>query len=387
MPLFITGKFSILFRSGFWGNHCNAVAVRAGLAVQNSAQRILPDLAKLLKKGELPIMKIAILIPATVTITAMTIWAVGALYYSPMLPQAWRTGAAVSYAVITLLAFVFLPWRGRTMVVAVIAFAVLVGLFFRVPASNARDWETEVAQLPYATINGDIITIHNIRNFEYRTESDFTPRWETRTYDLGKLDSVDLIAVYWGSKAIAHIMLSFGFQGKDHVAVSIETRKEKGESYSTLAGFFRQYELIYVVADERDVIGVRTTYRQPQEDVYVYRVKAPLVNIRTGFLDYLKTMNEMRAQPEFYNTLTTNCTTSVLVHTRMNPEAPPMSWKILLSGYVPEYLYELGRLDNTRPFVELERISRVNEQAHAAGTDAAFSQRIREGLPKPSVMP
>lgn len=135
-----------------------------------------------------------------------------------------------------------------------------------------------------------------------------------------------------------------------------------------------------MVADDRDVIGVRTTFRQPQEDVYVYRVKAPLVNIRRGFLDYVKTMNDMRERPQFYNTLTTNCTTSVLFHTRMNPESPRMSWKILLSGYVPDYLYELGRLDNTRPFVELERISRVNERARAAGEDAAFSQRIRGGL-------
>ncbi len=333
------------------------------------------------------VVKIAVRILTGILVTGISIWAVGALYYSPMLPQAWRTGAAVSYAVITVLAFLFLPRHGRTAIVAVIAFAVLVGLFFRIPASNDRDWQPDVANLPYATINGDMITMHNVRNLDYRTETDFTPRWETRTYDLSKLDSIDLIAVYWAGKAIAHIMVSFGFAGKNYLAVSIETRKEKGESYSTLAGFFRQYELYYVVADERDVVGVRTTYRQPQEDVYVYRVNGSQTNLRRVFLDYLKSMNDLREHPGYYNTLTTNCTTSVLFHTRMNQESPPMSWKILLSGYVPEYLYELGRLDNRRPFAELERISRVNEQAHAAGTDAAFSQRIREGLPKPSVMP
>jgi hypothetical protein len=181
--------------------------------------------------------------------------------------------------------------------------------------------------------------------------------------------------------------VSFGFEAKDYLAVSIETRKEKGESYSTLAGFFRQYEIYYAVADERDVIRVRTTYRQPQEDVYVYRTSAPLKNIRRIFLDYIKTINELHERPAYYNTLTTNCTTRVLFHTRMNPESPPLSWKVLLSGYVPDYLYELGRLDNTKPFVELERISRVNQRSHAAGADAAFSQRIREGLPKPSVTP
>ena len=317
----------------------------------------------------------------------MTVWGAGMLYFSPLAPDAWRSLAAGAYASITLLAFLFLPRRRRTLLGALCAFGLLVVLFFLIPASNQRDWQPEAAVTPYATINGDRITIHNVRNFAYRTETDFTPRWETRTYDLSKLDSVDLIAVYWAGKAIAHIMVSFGFAGKDYLAVSIETRKEKGESYSTLAGFFRQYEIYYVVADERDVVGVRTTYRQPQEDVYIYRIKGPLKNARRVFLDYLTAMNELRERPSYYNTLTTNCTTSIVFHTRMNPEAPPMSWKILLSGYVPEYLYELGRLDNTRPFVELERISRVNERARAAGADAAFSQRIREGLPNPGVMP
>ena len=178
-------------------------------------------------------------------------------------------------------------------------------------------------------------------------------------------------------------MPSFGFSGKDYLAVFIETRKEKGEAYSTLAGFFRQYELYYVVADERDLIRVRTNYRKPQEQVYIYRVKGSLTNLRRVFLDYIRSINELREQPHFYNTLTTNCTTSIWLHARMNPEAPPLSWKILLSGYVPDYLYDLHRLDTSRPFAELEKLSLVNERAHAADQDPAFSQRIREGLPMP----
>jgi len=320
-------------------------------------------------------------------ITAITLWGVGALYFSPLLPDEWRAIGAGGYALITILLFLFLPRRGRTAAMAAFGFAILVVLFLRIPASNDRDWQSEVANLPYATINGDVITIHNVRNFNYRTETDFDPRWETRSYNLSKLDSGDIIAVYWAGKAIAHVMVSFGFEGKDYLTVSIETRKEKGESYSTLAGFFRQYELYYVVADERDVVRVRTTYRQPQEDVYIYRVNGPLRNLRRVFLDYLKSMNDLRERPSYYNTLTTNCTTSILFHTRMNPESPPMSWKVLLSGYVPDYLYELGRLDTTRPFGELEKISRVNERAHAAGADSAFSRRIREGLPNPGVTP
>ena len=318
-----------------------------------------------------------------IVVTGTTLWGVGALYFSPLLPAAWRPYGAAVYAALTLLGFLFLPRRGRTAVGALVVFGVLVILFLLIPASNNRDWQPEVAHTPYATINGDLITIHNLRNFDYRTESDFDARWETRSYDISKLDSGDIIAVYWAGKAIAHIMLSFGFAGKDYVAVSIETRKERGESYSTLAGFFRQYELYYVVADERDVIRVRTTYRQPQEDVYIYRVNGPLKNLRRVFLDYINAINELRDRPGYYNTLTTNCTTSILMHTRMNPESPPMSWKVLLSGYVPDYLYDLGRLDATKPFAELEKLSYINARAHAADKDPAFSQRIREGLPMP----
>ena len=310
-----------------------------------------------------------------------------AIYYSNLPGHALRTIAAGAFALGTLAAFLIFPNRRRTTFLFLGAFGMVVVWWSLIPASNDRDWQPEVAHAPYATINGDLVTIHNVRNFNYRTETDFDARWETRTYDLSKLDSVDLIAVYWAGKAIAHIMISFGFEGKDYLAVSIETRKEKDESYSTLAGFFRQYELYYVAADERDVVRVRTTYRQPQEDVYIYQVNGPLGNARRMFLDYLRSMNELHERPSYYNTLTTNCTTSILMHTRMNPESPPMSWKILLSGYVPEYLYDLGRIDTTRPFAELESLSHVNARAHAADMDRAFSQRIRDGLPQPPPLP
>jgi uncharacterized protein DUF4105 len=323
----------------------------------------------------------------SVTITAITLWGVGALYFSPLLPARWRALAAASYGTASILAFALLPSPG-TAVAALAIFTVLVILFLRIPASNDRDWQPDVSVTPHATVNGDLVTIHGVRNFDYRSESDFTPRWEDRTYDLRKLDSADIIAVYWSGKAVAHIMVSFGFQDQDYLAVSIETRKEKGESYSTLAGFFRRYELYYVVADERDVIRVRTTYRQPQEDVYIYRTRTPQRNIRRSFLDYLQAMNDMCVHPRFYNTLTTNCTTTILMHTRMNPESPPMSWKILLSGYLPDYLYELGRIDTAKPFADLEKLSRVNERAQAADKDnASFSQRLRQGLPKPAPLP
>jgi len=276
--------------------------------------------------------------------------------------------------------------RGVRFALPVFAVALLaIGLWWSgLQPSNERDWQPEVARLAYATVDGDLVTVHNIRNFDYRTETDFTPAYYVRTYDLNKLDSADLVAVYWMGPAIAHLFLSFGF-GDDHLAVSIEARKEKGEGYSSAKGFFRQYELYYVVADERDVIRVRTNYRKdPPEDVYVYPLRGPRENIRRLFLEYVRKMNALREHPEFYNTLTTNCTTAILMNTRVNPGSLPFSWKVLLSGYTPAYVYEAGRMDQSLSFEELKRRSLINAAAQAADQAPDFSRRIRAALPRPS---
>ena len=168
--------------------------------------------------------------------------------------------------------------------------------------------------------------------------------------------------------AIAHTFVSFGFGGRDYVAMSAETRTERGEGYSSIKGFFKQYELMYVVGDERDLIGLRTTYRKdPPEDVYLYRVRGPIENLRRFFMDYIRQINELAERPAFYNTLTTNCTTNLLLHTRVNPGHLPYSWKVLLSGYLPEYAYEQGRLDTRLPFEELRKRSKINAIAAGRG--------------------
>jgi hypothetical protein len=327
------------------------------------------------------LLRVACAVAAGLVVILLTAWSAGVLYYST--PGGSRATAilAVGFVVVTVLAFAVVPRRRRTLAAFLVVFALVLAWWLSWPAGTQRPWQPEVAEVPWATQTGDVVTIHNVRNFDYRAETDFVPRWETRRYDLRELDSGDLIAVYWAGKAIAHIMVSFGFAGRDYVAVSIETRKARGQNYSTLAGIFKQYELVYIVGDERDLLGVRTSYRNPQEDVYVYRLQGPRENLRRFFLDYLKTMNEMRDHPQFYNTLTTNCTTSILLHTRVNQGAPPWSWKILLSGYVPQYVYELGRLDTSVPFAELERRARVNDRARGAERDPAFSQRIRAKAP------
>ena len=211
---------------------------------------------------------------AGLVIAIVTGWGALVLFYLAPGSATVRTALAWSFAALGLVTIGALAVRRarRPALVVFVAALVLVLVAWTSPSpSNDRDWQPEVAVLPYATINGDLVTVHNIRNFDYRTETDFTPAYYDRTFDLRRLDRVDLVAVYWMGPAIAHIFLSFGF-GDEYLPISIEVRKTRAKEYSTVAGFFRQYELIYVVADERDVIRVRTNYRKsPPEDVYMFR--------------------------------------------------------------------------------------------------------------------
>jgi len=320
----------------------------------------------------------------TLAITLMTVWASLAIYYSN-LTDAWlRAALAILFSVLTLCAFAFLRNRRRTLVGFLVVFCAVAAWWAMIPPSNDRDWRPEVAVLPYATVAGDMVTIHNIRNLDYRTETDFQPRYYDKTLDLSKLDSLDLIAVYWMGDAIAHVMMSFGFGGKDFVAFSIETRTEKGEGYSTIKGFFKQFEITYIAGDERDLIRVRTDFRNPREDVYIFRTRARPERVRLLFMEYVKEINRLKAKPEFYNTLTTNCTVNVVRHVRAFGVNLRYSWKVLLSGYLPRYVYDLGGLDSRLPFDELKRRGYVNPRANAIGNDPDFSRKIREGLPVPA---
>lgn len=261
-----------------------------------------------------------------------------------------------------------------------IAFVALLVWWSTIEASNDRTWQGDVAMLPSAEINANVVTLRNIRSFDYKSETDYTPRWYDKTVDMRQLDTLDLIAVYWMGDAIAHIIMSFGFAG-EKVAISIEIRKEKGEAYSALAGFFRRYELFYVVADESDLIGLRTNYRDPPEDVYLYRVNIPKENIRRLFLQYVAKINDLHERPEYYNTGTTNCTTNIVMHIQAIGPQVPLSWKMLASGYFPELAYERGSLHQSLPFDVLRQQSHINERARAADGADDFSRRIRENLP------
>ena len=312
-------------------------------------------------------------------------WGVLALYYFDHANFALRVSLAAAFAMVSLIAlaaFALTDWRWHALAGYAVLLAALLWRWSAVEPSNDRDWRPEAARLSHATVAGEEATLHDIRNFDYRSESDFTPSYYDRTFDLRQLDSVDLIASYWMGPAIAHVFLSFGFAGRDYVAISIEARNERTERYSSIKGFFRQYELVYVVADERDVIRVRTNYRRdPPEDVYLYRLRGSKEDARRLFLEHLHEINSLKEHPEFYNTLTTNCATNIWLHSRVLPGHLPYSWKMLVTGQVPRLLYEKGRLDTSLPFAELRRRSRINELARAAERAEDFSRRIRTHLP------
>jgi Domain of unknown function (DUF4105) len=314
-----------------------------------------------------------------IVLTGLSAWSTMAVYYSN-LPWGWLRAVAAAAYVVLLLAFLVRVrpwWLARLMVLA--GFGAVVTWFLLIPPSNNRDWQPDVAMLPYADLNGNEVTIHNIRNCDYRTETDYTVRHYDKTFDLDKLQTVDFYVVYWGSPWIAHTMMSFGFGGGNYLCISIETRKQKGQEYSAIKGFFRQYELTYIIADERDLVRVRTNFRG--EQVYLYRLKSDPAVAQLVFLDYLREVNRLYQQPEWYNAVTENCTTSIRGHTRPYVQNSRFDWRILLNGRIDQMAYERKSLDQSLPFPELKARSLINDKAKAADQDPAFSKRIREGLP------
>ncbi|HTY86112.1 MAG TPA: DUF4105 domain-containing protein [Candidatus Acidoferrum sp.] len=312
-------------------------------------------------------------------VAILTLWSVGAIYYSN-LPAPWlRTAGAVAFVIGTMAVFIWVRPRWLARVIFLAAFAGVVIWFLLIPPSNDRDWTPDLAVLPYADINGNLVTMHNIRNCDYRTETDYVVRHYDKTFDLDKLRSVDLYMVYWGSPYMAHTMMSFGFEGGDYLCFSIETRKEKGEGYSAIKGLYRQFELTYVAADERDLVRLRTNYRKG-EDAYLYRLRGSPQQARQLFLDYVHRLNSLHARPEWYNAVTDNCTTGIRTQ-RAAADRAPWDWRMLVNGFGNELLYERGRIDTSLPMAELKKRSLINDKAKAADQDPDFSTRIREGLP------
>jgi hypothetical protein len=304
-------------------------------------------------------------------------WAFGALYFD--FPAAGKL-AAILFVIVLIAVATFV--RGTLLKLAIMfaSFALVALWWLTLKPSDDRAWQLDVAQTACAEIDGDFVTLHNVRNCDYRTETDFTPHWEMRTVRLSQITGMDVAIDYWGSPWISHPIVSFEFADAVPVCFSIETRKTIGQTYSAVRGLYRQYTLIYVVADERDSIRVRTNYRHG-EDVYLYRTLASPAQARGRFLEYILAMNKLRDHPRWYNALTTNCTTSIRTQRAVKLRAP-WDWRILLNGKADEMLYQDHAIaTDGLPFSELKQCSFINQLARAADHDPNFSRVIREDLP------
>ncbi|WP_449255686.1 Lnb N-terminal periplasmic domain-containing protein [Bosea sp. (in: a-proteobacteria)] len=319
----------------------------------------------------------------TLLILGCALW--GAGFLSFRLAGATATAAAIGFGIAGLAGLVGI-WTGEPRLP--LGFAVLfVGLLSwwnGFQPSHQRDWIPELARLPTISREGDVLTVSNLRDFRWRTEEDYDQRWDTRRYDLSKITGADIYLSYWSGEAIAHLLVSFTFADTVPLTFSIEVRREKGEEWSALAGFFRSYEMAYVAADERDIVGLRTNARR--EDTRLFRINASPSQARDLLLAYVKDVDDLAARPRWYNTLTTNCTT--VVYYLVGSVAPrwkfslPLDPRVLLSGYLPGYLQQIGAVRQDIPLDELVRRARIGDKARALSLDDPdFSAKIREGVP------
>jgi hypothetical protein len=306
-------------------------------------------------------------------------WAFGAVWFDGPF-RAGNKIAAELLAIAFVVVLLFVRPFGRKLGIFVVLFAGVLIWWLSIKPTQDRDWQPDVAQKAWADIQGDEVTLHNVRNCDYRTETDYTPHWETHTVRISQITGIDLAVGYWGSPWIAHPIASFQFADAPPLCFSIETRKKVGQTYSAIGGLYRQFELIYIVADERDAIRVRTNYRK--EDIYLYRTTISSAHARERFLEYIHSLNALRDKPRWYNAITTNCTTSI--RTQHPPdERMPWDWRILLNGKGDELMYERHLIvTGGLPFGELKARSLINARAKAAGASPDFSQLIRVGLPK-----
>lgn len=309
-----------------------------------------------------------------------SLWACAALWIDGPPSRALAGLCVAGFAGASVAAFWTLRPLAKAAAVWGLLFAAVLGWWLSLAPRADRDWQPDVARPPRGVVEGDSLVLHNVRNFHYRSSDDYDARWETRRYDLSALEGVDMYLVHWGSPWIAHTIVAWSFgEAAPPLAVSIETRKENGEQYSALLGFFRRFELFYVAADERDVIGLRAAHRG--EQVSLYRLAMGPEVARAVLLDYVEEMNRLAERPEWYNALTHNCTTTIRMHARHVAAARPWDWRILVNGKLDELGYERGSIQNRIPFAELKRRSDVTARAAAAIGAPDFSRRIRVDLP------
>ncbi len=328
------------------------------------------------------VLGIIIRVLSALAILGFAVWGAMALFYQAPGPAAVKILLAALWAILSLIAlYAYLRWHSR--IAALLYPLMMAALLFwwnAIPASNNRDWADEVAHIVAGVVNGPEVTLANVRNFDWRSPTDYTVRWENRTYDLDKLASADLLLSYWSGPAIAHTLVSFGFDDGQFVTFSVEIRKERTESFSEIGGFFKQFEMSVIAADERDIVRVRTNIRK--EDVYLYRLNIPKPAMRSLFLSYVDTANSLAETPQYYNTVTANCTTIVFAMiNQIVSGALPLDYRLILSGYLPSYIIGVNGFTPGFTLEQLQSGGAISARAQAAGDAPDFSRRIREGVP------
>jgi hypothetical protein len=309
----------------------------------------------------------------------LTLWSVAALYVDfRILPL--RIPVVLIYVLATTAVLFKLKRSRSAAALCLVGFCCVFAWWLTLQPTNDGNWQSNVSRTAWAEMDGDRVTVHNLRNCDYRTETDYVNCWSDRTFYLSQIRSADLFLTNWGISFVSHPIVSFQFGDNEHVAFSIEARYKVGQAYSTVLGFFRQYELIFVAADERDVIRLRTNYRK-DEEVYMYRLQVQPEAARAMFLTYVTYLNKLRNHPEWYNELTRNCTTTIqrpLAVDINGGNPPPWNYRYVLNGTLDELLYERGRLaTGGLPFPELKQREHINAAARAANPSADFSEMVR----------
>jgi hypothetical protein len=326
------------------------------------------------------ILKITAAAVLIVCLFLSAVWANLAVAYQLPGSAGMRIAACLALDMIALSALleVVLRKRWRALLIYAVAYAILLVWSGSISPSNAKNWAPDVAHGITGIVDGDRISARNVRNFSWRTESDYTEHWERRTYDLSKLRSLDLFLVYWMGPSIAHTIMSFGFEDGRYLDFSIELRRTQNDQYSAIAGFFKTHELVYIGADERDLMTLR---KARNEQIQLYRLRTPPERARALLVEYIKQANDLATHPRFYNTLTTNCTTTIFNMMRAVTSSIPFDWRIILTGYLPSYLYEHRAVNTRVSLEELRKRADVTGQVEAGLSETEFSSRLREGVP------
>ena len=312
-------------------------------------------------------------------LAVLTLWALAALYIDTRI-AAWRIPLTLIYGIGIFVILFRFKWSAKAAALCLAAFCIVLVWWFSLKPSNDENWQPDVARTAWVGFDGDRITIHNLRNCSYRSEFVYENCWSDRTLDLSQIKGADLFLTNWGLSFASHPIVSFQFGDNQHVAFSIEARYKTGQSYSTILGCFRQFGLIFVASDERDVIRLRTNYRK-DEEVYMYRIQARPDVARAMFLTYVTYLNRLNDHPEWYNELTRNCTTTIQKPLAANTDNPqPWTYQYILNGKLDELLYDRGRLvTGGLPFSALKSREHINAAARAAGDSPDFSALIRAG--------